>query len=437
MKDERNVRNHRAEGARWRPAALLLAAVLIAVSVPFFGKSVFADDLDPVDVSLPCSLTVDSSGIEMQDKQNVVVDLYRVAYLTPYEGYDTYRWELTSAFPDLPKDYLPEYTDRDGWKEKTEELASLILGTAPQNQTQWNPTEGGGRADDGSFKDISEYSGQSEDQPDSTSYKITGVNLGKPVENIPSGFYVIIARGSNITEYVSTHESDASDPEYMTSTVTLATSEKYTYQFAAEMVAVPTKIIEDGEANTANTVPWQYNPTVVLKPEIRGRGGTLAIVKNLDLYEYRKKEVGDNPRDIKDNATFVFEVTAYENERSYEANATPIYHNFVTITYNDESGSKTALVEDLPVGAFVVVQEVYSGRSYTGTVEEQTAVINPNEQAQVDFKNTYDKRQGGGGSFVNNFKYVEYDDNTTGWDANRVDDNSTESEVVTPFISSK
>ena len=45
MKDERNVRHHRAAGARWRPAALLLAAVLIATSLPFFGKSVFAADL--------------------------------------------------------------------------------------------------------------------------------------------------------------------------------------------------------------------------------------------------------------------------------------------------------------------------------------------------------------------------------------------------------
>ena len=432
MKDERNVRHHRAAGARWRPAALLLAAVLIAVSVPFFGKSVFAGEPEPenkkVDVYRDCSLTVKSSGVISEDEGNVVVDLYRVAYLIPDDQYDTYHWAPTDKLSDVS---LPENTyseDWEGWKGVTEVLVNKILGNAPEGQTQWTPSEAGGRADS-----FTEY--EPGNPVDKTSYKITGVELGEK-KSIPSGFYVIIARGRNVDKYVCAHEAADGDPAHMTSTVTLATSEKYTYQFATEMVALPTRM--EGEvANTANRVPWEYDSAVVLKPEIRGRGGTLAIVKNLDLYEYRKKEVGDNPRDIKDNATFVFEVTAYENERSYEANATPIYHNFVTITYNDESGSKTALVEDLPVGAFVVVQEVYSGRSYTGTVEEQTAVINPNEQAQVDFKNTYDKRQGGGGSFVNNFKYVEYDDNTTGWEANRVDDNSTESEVVTPFISSK
>lgn len=423
MKDERNVRHHRAEGARWRPAALLLAAVLIAVSVPFFGKSVFAADPEPenekVDVYKPCSLTVECSGVDMQEKGNLVVDLYRVAYLEPDEMYDTYHWAPTSALPsDFP---LPEYTDREGWKSVTEDLVDLILGTAPEGLTQWNPSEVESLA--GSF---TEYGGSSDGQPDKTSYKITDVSLGETVEDIPSGFYVIIARGINVDKYVCTHESDENDPDHMTRTVTLATSEKYTYQFAAEMAAVPTRPIEDGEANTANRVPWQYDPSVVLKPEIRGRGGTLVIIKDLELYEYRRKEVGDNPRDIKDNATFVFEVSAFQ---SNDPDAARIYHNFITINFNDESGTKNALVEDLPVGAYVIVKEVYSGRSYTKTVEERTAVIQPDDVAYVDFENKYDKTQGGGGSFVNNFKYS----NETGWEGNRVDDNSTESTVVKPF----
>lgn len=426
MKDERNVRHHRAEGARWRPAALLLAAVLIAVTVPFFGKSVFAADPGPVDIYQDCSLTVDSTGIAAQDEGNVVVDLYRVAYLTPDNQYDTYHWEPTSLLQDDIT--LPEYTDREGWKAITEELVDKILGEAPEGLTQWNPSDV-----DCLANSFIEYSGQSDGQPDMNSYKITGVGL-REAKEIPSGFYVIIAHGSNVDKYVCTHEFTDSDPDYMTKTVTLATSDKYTYQFAAEMVAVPTKLIEDGEANTANTVAWQYDPTVVLKPEIRGRGGTLEIIKNLELYEYRRKEVGDNPRDIKDTATFVFEVSAYENESSYTPGATPIYHNYVSINYKDENGIKKAIVEDLPVGAYVVVKEVYSGRSYTAIVEEDSAVIKPDEAAQVKFKNEYDKTQGGGGSFVNNFKYTD----ENGWEGNRVKDNSvsddgTEPEVVKPF----
>ena len=155
------------------------------------------------------------------------------------------------------------------------------------------------------------------------------------------------------------------------------------------------------------------------------------IIKDLELYEYRKKEIGDNPRDIKDNATFVFEVTAYESEDSYKqfGDAARIYNNYITINFNDESGTKNALVKDLPVGAYVIVKEVYSGRSYTETVKEKAAVIQPDDVSYVDFENKYDKTQGGGGSFVNNFKYTD----ETGWEGNRVDDNSTGSTVVKPF----
>jgi hypothetical protein len=186
MKDERNVRHHRAAGARWRPAAILLAAVLLAVSVPFFGKSVFAADPDPVNVFLPCSLTVDSSGIEMQDKQNVVVDLYRVAYLTPYGTYDTYQWAPTSALDGLIT--MPEYTDRDGWRAKAEELASLILGEAPEGATQWSPMESDGLLAKDAFTDISEYSAPSDGQPDKTSYMITGKSLGRRLKTSPVAF---------------------------------------------------------------------------------------------------------------------------------------------------------------------------------------------------------------------------------------------------------
>lgn len=424
MKDERNVRHHRAEGARWRPAALLLAAALIAVSMPFFGKSVFAADPEPVDVYQDCSLTVKSSGVSSEDEGNVVVDLYRVAYLIPDDQYDTYHWAPTDALSDVS---LPENTyseDWEGWKGVTEVLVDKILGEAPEGQTQWTPSEAGGRADS-----FTEY--KPGNPVDTTSYKITGVELGEK-KSIPSGFYVIIARGRNVDKYVCAHEFDGSNSdEYMTKTVTLATSEKYTYQFAAEMVAVPTKDKEDGEANTANRGEWIYDSAVVLKPEIRGRGGSLVIIKDLELYEYRKKEVGDNPRDIKDNATFVFEVTAYESEASYKelGDAARIYHNHITINYNDESGTKNAIVEDLPVGAYVIVKEVYSGRSYTETVQARDAVIQPDDVAYVEFENKYDKTQGGGGSFVNNFKFS----NETGWEGNRVDDNSTGSTVVKPF----
>ena len=87
MKDERNVRKHRTAGGRWAPAAVLLAAVLLVLSVPFGGKPAYAVDLDA-----NCSLEVTPGSVTMAEDlatANVVIDLYRVADAVPVTGYDT------------------------------------------------------------------------------------------------------------------------------------------------------------------------------------------------------------------------------------------------------------------------------------------------------------------------------------------------------------
>ena len=87
MKDERNVRRSRAAGRKWQPVAILLAAVLMVLSVPFGSRSARAVDLDQ-----NCSLKVNPGNSIVADDiatANVVIDLYRVADAVPVTGYDT------------------------------------------------------------------------------------------------------------------------------------------------------------------------------------------------------------------------------------------------------------------------------------------------------------------------------------------------------------
>lgn len=442
MKDLIKDRHRRMAGGKWRPAAILLAAVLAAVSVPFFGKSVFA-----VDLSKDCSLTINTSSLSdaeqaLLDAANVVVDVYRIADATEDSSYDTYHWELISLLEDTDLT-LPEYTDAAGWRAVTQEVSDVILGTAPEGQSLWNPREVE-EAKANTLPDMDE-----EGKP----LRIVGAELGEKIDGLKPGLYFIVARGSDIDEYVSanslssdqesssdsgtenasdgntsdsTNEGTGEDYSYMTNTVTIATTSSRTYQFATELVAVPTKDArtDTGEVNTANDSEWIYDAGVVLKPAQLSKGGSVEIIKILDTYDYRAKTSEGETRGIIDAATFVFEVAVYESKESYEAdpeNAAAIYHNYISISFGD-SGTKSALVENLPVGAYVVATEVYSGRSYKAVSDTtQTTTILPNKAANVTFENTYDGRHGGGGSVTNNFKYED-----SGWSLEQVYDSSTE-----------
>jgi hypothetical protein len=185
---------------------------------------------------------------------------------------------------------------------------------------------------------------------------------------------------------------------------------------------VPTKDPWNDVVNSANPGKWDPSVEVYLKPAVLGVGGDLEIVKMLDTYEYRKKTNEGKTRNIIDNATFVFEVTAYESNAE---GAPVVFHDFVSTTFTD-STSRKVLVQDIPVGSYVVVEEVYSGRSYHATVDTvQTTMITPDQTAVVKFRNDYDGRHGGGGSVTNNFKF-----DADNWTVEQISDNSTEGEHI-------
>ena len=130
MKDERNVRRRRTAGGRWRPAAILLAAVIAAVSVPFFGKSVFAADPEPSSLTVFTNQDMSDEDKKFLDEANVVLDIYRIADVTRDEVYDTFNWApvtiLAEAGLTLPDDTYSSIAEQ------------TLLQVMSRTATKWN-----------------------------------------------------------------------------------------------------------------------------------------------------------------------------------------------------------------------------------------------------------------------------------------------------------
>ncbi len=401
MKDERNVRHRRTAGVRWQPVAILLAAVLMVLSVPLGLRSAHA-----IDLNQNCSLTVNPGNAMLAEdlaKANVVIDLYRVADAAPVTGYDTYDWAMTEPFSSITID---KNIDSEGWKTAAQQAADIVLGTAPDGETEWDPSAAAGAID--------------------ASLKSTGNKAGEKIEGLDAGLYLIVAHGA---------DADGNpDPEKYASigydengaasgTVTIANSTTYRYEFRPELISLPTKDADENDViNTANPGDWIYDATVTLKPSQIDRVGNLEITKTLIDYAQREKEVG-NARIIKDPATFIFEVTAYEEEGS----ETVILHDYVSIVF-DSYGSKSVLIKDLPVGSYVVVKEAYSGRVYS-TDTDKDATILADQNVGVEFENEYEDREPGGGSVTNRFSYTEKD----GWEGSTQVADDTEESIQNPI----
>ena len=399
MKDERNVRRSRAAGRRWQPVAILLAAVLMVLSVPFGLRPAHAIDLNE-----NCSLTViPSSAIFAEDLETagVKIDLYRVADAVEFQTFDTYDWSVNAPFNEKIGT-IDKNIDSDGWKKLAQQAADVALGTAPEGAAEWDPSAAAGKID--------------------SSLKILDNPAGAEIKDLKPGLYLVIARGTvNIKDNKYAATAAGETPE-TSSTVTIANSKTYAYKFAPELVSLPTKAAVNDVIDTGNPGPWLTSATITLKPSQEVRVGNLEIVKTLDDYADREKKVGDNPRKMKDPATFVFKMTIYEDE----SKANVIREDYLSAVF-DEYGTKTILVENLPVDSFVVVKEEYTGRNYSAKAEEGSKTIIANETVQIPFENYYDDREGGGGSVTNKFTNSEEKGK---WTWEQVTDSSTTGSVV-------
>lgn len=111
-----------------------------------------------------------------------------------------------------------------------------------------------------------------------------------------------------------------------------------------------------------------------------------------------------------DDAVFVFSVKAYaEDENGVEQ---LVYDNVVSIRFGAAGTNEYRIENKIPVGARVVVEEIYSGAVYTAVGDTtQTAEIVLDKDgaapATVSFTNDYDDGDKGGGGVLNEFTYSE------------------------------
>lgn len=423
MKELNSVRQRRTEGRKRRPVAILLAVLLMVFSLSFFGEKAFAS----IDLGRDCSLTISPGNMMLEEDlagANVVIDLYRVADAVPLGNFDTYDWSVNEPFA-----YRGIKIDKDidsvGWREIADKAADIVLGNAPEGKTEWDPSGSVGQIPAG---------------PEGIA--VFGEKDQRKFEGLKPGLYLIIAHGSDITEYASTDSSaspsagttgsTSEDGEAVKGTVTLAHSRNYLYKFSPELISIPAKTMDSTQpSNTADVVPdgWYYDVSAMLKPSQSLRLGRLEISKELKNYAQREKTTDGETREIKDPATIVFDVSIYNTQAEYDsANpaANRIYHNVVSVVF-DSYGTKTVLIDNLPVDSYAVVEEIYAGQSYTTEQTVMTETIKANETVTVSFEDEYDKTHGGGGSVTNKFTY-KAGQSKWGWE--QVTDSSQDGAVV-------
>ena len=416
MKDERSVRQRRTAGRKWRPAALILAAVLVFLSLPLAGKAA-----ESVPNNVPNgSLKVVPGSMELLNDladADIQIDLYRIADAERANGYDTYNWIPTAAFANGAIT-IPNETDsaagKTAWEKATQDAAKIVLGF-PESGADWNPSSTTAAYQGGA---LGIYTGNT------VTYTTTGngekSNVAASFGNLKAGLYLVLAHGNKVTNYARKNADG-------TGIITIAQSGVYEYTFRPEIVAIPSKspVITPGETyNTADAGAWQFDVTAILKPTQEERLGSLRIYKELLRYAEREKtnEEGETRR-ILDPATFIFEVSVYESETAAkEQNSDAlVYHDDVSIAF-DTFGEKSVLIENLPVNSYAVVEEIYSGGIYSTDVDQET-VIEANKEMSVQFQDDYDNLLGGGGSITNKFQY----DEDGGWTLDQVKDDTEES----------
>lgn len=357
---------------RHRKNRILAAFVLVLcllLTLPLIPKGVA--QADSLDLGKTCSLTVKPGTIAEQDEDGVKVqiDLYKVADAVKDEAYETYGFKANGAVYESLQEDLDDTANLNNakWQELAQEAARLTL---ESEQPKPDPVAGG----------------------------LTGTPIG-----LESGLYLIIARDAGLTE----------PKDYMSKTsegklVTKAYSKEYSYTYLPELVALPsTTDLMNGDRQPVMTSggAWNYHLTATLKPEQSKRFAPLDLVKVLTGYEKNTP------------ATFVFEVKVYESRAAKEAGSEPIDTNVYAIDF-DAAGEKQIHIADrIPIGAYVVVTELYSGSFYEpqGSTTQQFEMTE--EGGRVTFVNDYSENPppgDNGGSIVNHFEFEKSESHNGG-----------------------
>lgn len=351
----------------------LLAALMLAVGTcmaePAAGMAAGLEADEEGFVAGSCSLTVysqdpnkgeeDGFGEDLESA-GVVVDLYQIARAVKTQGYDTYHYELLDGF-DLVIPGNDGQEESGSWDELAQQAAGIVLG----------------------------------EQTSDIQAAVKGVPAGRNISDLEAGLYLIVARGSQLTEMedyrIEIKQKDPLTQEETVRIATIANSDEHSYAFLPQLVSLPGKEAdENGVINTANPGDWIYDIAVSMKPEQLPRYGSLRIVKTLSEYE----TMGG----VQEAATFVFEVTGRKNNEI-------VYSNVESITFT-AAGQESVVLDRIPAGAEVTVTEVYSGSSYQLTVPgDRMETIAADTVVSVEFENEYDGRRTNGHGIKNQFVY--------------------------------
>ena len=317
----------------WKRTGALLLLVLLLLTA--FGPGVRADER--VDVNRSCSLRLSTGAVEDLKNAHVVLDLYRVAVaqgvgnnilFTPVTGLEGLGLENIGRSVEDPH---------------------TLAGTAAAAVLD---------------KHIPAA--------------VTGAAADSVIPSLPSGLYLVLARGQDVEDYVIRDANGAV-------TATVAQSEQCRYQLYPELVSLPYR--SDAQS------PWVYEVTGALKAAQERLNGVLELSKTLESY---------NPS--LGTATFVFDVEA-DLDRDGDGKAERVYSDVLSLAFSAK-GTKTLNVE-LPVGAQVTVSEVYTGESYerVGGGESQKVTMKDAQSTKVHFTNRWNGGQVGGTSVTNHFAY--------------------------------
>lgn len=364
--------------------AIVVAAILCLCLVAMTAfQGVQKAQAAALDLREPCSITLEVSNngqLTDEEPSPLYYKLYKVADAIAQSGFDAYDFDTTAPFTDLKVNAVANGTATSETYTTLANDAATIIATADP----------------------------------AIAPEVDSATAGS--HEVDAGLYLVVAYGpkdaSDETQDANANVLvvNSSDVEGAAPYVSKAYSESYEFTFAPQLIALPTKEAVGGVISTANPGDWLYTPTVTLKPEIDPRAASLTITKKLlnnwygvngsdsiDANASDWTEASDSIITPK-NTTFVFKVVGTIGDET-------VYDNVVTLNYTPANDSVT--ISDIPMGAHVVITEVYSGatfESWMGDTKELDIVSATNS---VEFQNRYIDKANNGGSVTNSFEYDE------------------------------
>jgi len=328
---------------------------------------------DPANGHITVNLPKDAPE-DLVGNENLITDFYLVATSVKESQYDSYTYTPEESFKNSKYDVSTyeglSQMDQEKWEDYAQEAAKIV-----SNNTVTAVKEGA----------------------------VIGV---KEPQDLTPGIYLVLAHDKNAAtkaEYFDeTTVDDGSDtdttaPKKMV--VTTFNTEANQYYFRPILISIPYKETET-EPATTDAGEWIYDVEVFLKPSFESRYGKLTINKQVQVLEDRLNDKKITPM------TAVFKITGWSDKTK----TNKVYSNVASITVPD---GKPVTLDRLPVGAYVEVEEIYTGAGYKLVDSSPASVIIPSpddkEAAEVSFTftNTYNDELKKGYGVMNSFTKAE------------------------------